>query len=141
MINLRVLVVSCVCLCGCAARNSPDDSASLLDAGAADAADSALAIDDGSGNACGGTEQLYHLVNTDCEAHGSQWSADHFGAMERAPDCVAPGTWTCDGVDSVVCQTQGNGDGEVCDGVDNDCDGKIDEGEDGKSAGACSFGF
>lgn len=138
MSYVRIFIVCCVVCGGCVARKGADVSSSGVDAGT----DAATATDDDSKlNACGGTEQLYHLVDTDCEFHGAQWSADHDGTTERSPYCIAHGKWECDGSDNVTCFTKGNGDAEVCDGVDNDCDGKIDEGDDGKPAGVCSFGF
>jgi 5-methylcytosine-specific restriction endonuclease McrA len=92
-------------------------------------------------NACGGHERLYHVPDTDCTAYGRRWT-DHSGTPEKALDCTAAGVWQCDGTDDVVCFSKGNGDGETCDGEDNDCDGKIDEGEDGEAdSSICSFGF
>lgn len=76
-------------------------------------------FDEGVVNACGGCKVLDQVIGATCQY--------------RTDICSANGTWQCGGSDSVTCRTSGNGRGEVCDGMDNDCDRGIDEGN------VCSF--
>jgi hypothetical protein len=66
-------------------------------------------------NACGGCTQLGGALNTACDTGGR-------GA------CSVPGTWVCNGTDNVLCAPQVTPSLEICDGIDNDCNGIIDDG-------------
>ena len=72
------------------------------------------AIGLGVQNACRGCNKLDHPPGTPCSV-GS-------GA------CAGRGTYECQGRDATVCNAEPIVVSESCDGADNDCDGKTDEG-------------
>jgi hypothetical protein len=82
-------------------------------------------IDEGLTNSCGGCTRLQHTSGERCTA-GT-------GA------CQGTGTYECQGRDAVVCNAKANSTAESCDGVDNDCDGQVDE--DIGRAGSCTAMF
>jgi hypothetical protein len=65
-------------------------------------------------NACGGCVDLGVQLGDACDTGGK-------GA------CSASGHWICNGVDSVSCNPSVNPTPEICNGIDDDCNGLIDE--------------
>lgn len=69
----------------------------------------------GTQNACGGCGSLDHAPGSECSATQNS--------------CVTKGKYECQGSDSVRCNAATpTASSEKCDGSDNDCDGRIDEG-------------
>ena len=60
------------------------------------------------------------------------------GCNTGQPGICGPGTSVCQGGE-VICQRNQNPSAEVCDGVDNDCDGTVDDGNPGGNQ-ACDTG-
>jgi len=67
-------------------------------------------------NECGGCVPLAHTPGTSCPTG-------------LKGECAAPGTWTCNsGGNDVTCTPSVTPVAEICDGKDNDCNGRFDEG-------------
>lgn len=63
----------------------------------------------------------------DCGGEGFLSAPLHAPCRVRTDICSANGTWECNGPEALVCRSRGNGQGEFCDGQDNDCDSLVDE--------------
>jgi hypothetical protein len=82
-----------------------------------------------------GAEERDNDIDDDCDGlideGGAEFDDDGDGFDEAGtqgePDCNDVDAWSYPGAI------------EDCDGRDNDCDGEIDEGEDGEPGGACAF--
>jgi hypothetical protein len=70
-------------------------------------------IDGGYPNECGGEALMKAPLHAPCRV--------------LTDTCSARGTWECDGRETLICRSRGNGQGEFCDGQDNDCDRLVDE--------------
>ena len=73
--------------------------------------------------------ELCDRLDNDCD--GSVDEDFRIGEVCTAGEglCRQEGRWICDGPDRAVCDAvPGRPEEEVCDGLDNDCDGRIDEG-------------
>ncbi|MEY4514399.1 MAG: hypothetical protein RLZZ450_6521 [Pseudomonadota bacterium] len=83
-------------------------------------------VDDGiTKNDCMGCLPLAHPVRSAC--------SDGIG------ECKVDGTWECMGTEAVVCTAKAKTPGtESCDGKDNNCDRRVDEGLTNACGGACT---
>jgi hypothetical protein len=78
----------------------------------------------------GGTPSVEACDNVDNDCNGMTDDNPTFGTPCTTP-AGCPGTLVCDGVNQrLECVADGAGGTEICNGVDDDCDGKIDEIED-----------
>ncbi|MEJ7731424.1 MAG: MopE-related protein [Polyangiaceae bacterium] len=71
------------------------------------------AVDNGA-NACGGACVLGSAPGGGCDGNDA--------------DLCNEGTWQCSGLNAVVCSDATANNQETCNGVDDDCDGSVDEG-------------
>ncbi|MBK7579760.1 MAG: hypothetical protein IPI67_06070 [Myxococcales bacterium] len=79
---------------------------------------------DNGGNLCGGACTLSNTPNTACDGPDT--------------DLCAEGQWTCNGLNAVTCSDTTGNSVEICNGVDDNCDGKIDEGNNA-CGGVCTL--
>lgn len=80
----------------------------------------------GSANACGGCGSLTNAPGSDC--------------MVTLNSCVSSGVYECAGTEAVRCNARiPAGAAERCDGDDDDCDGRIDEGVKNTCGGCTSL--
>ena len=80
-----------------------------------------MAIGAGMPNDCGGCKKLSHAKGESCTAGSGL--------------CLGRGQYVCEGQDSVACNAVPKTAMEECDGADNDCDGKTDEGVQNRCGG------
>jgi hypothetical protein len=116
------------------------------DTGATDAAPPP--IDATALDACVPQAEICNLVDDDCDTSVDEDIAD-LGAdcMVGEGACQAAGVYVCDDAGGVVCDaTSGTPAGELCNGLDDDCDQGVDEGLgvgdpcDGADPDACTEG-
>jgi hypothetical protein len=86
-----------------------------------------------SGGVCrSNTADLCDGIDNDCNSGTADGSAvANFGGVCDGSDAdlCMEGVWVCNGVGpSLSCNDPNDVDIEICDGIDNDCDGSIDEG-------------
>ena len=87
-------------------------------------------------------------LDDDCDGdtdEGARWEDAGVGCTEGLGECVAAGVLICNPVDAagdLVCSAIPGGEStEVCNGLDDDCDGETDEGDPWASVGAgCTEG-
>lgn len=79
--------------------------------------------DEGVKNTCGGCTKLDYPSGSACTAGR--------GA------CIGRGVYECRGTDSTACNAQPNTIPEACNGRDDDCDERIDEGVEKNACGGC----
>lgn len=79
---------------------------------------------DNGGNPCGGACTLPNTPNTACDGPDS--------------DLCQEGQWVCNGKNAVVCSDNTGNSVELCNGIDDDCDGQTDEGNNA-CGGVCTL--
>jgi len=116
----------------------PDDTADYCEAPSGYVADS-TDCDDGDAAINPGAKEVCDEEDNDCDGTADEgvtttWYADDDGdsygnASETAEECTAPRGYVSDGTDCDDDEEDANpGATEVCDEIDNDCDGSVDEG-------------
>jgi len=131
------LLLACVGVVACGSETGTDTQGTVADSSVADSFDDpAIPPDRGTcrngaaRNACGGCANLTGQPGAACEPDPSEDNPCDAGQWE----CVA------DDPDAVVCRPVERVP-EVCDGLDNNCNGSIDEGfdlsDDPRNCGAC----
>ena len=105
---------------------SPD--AGSPDAGSSDARPPDAGESDSSPDACVATQELCNGADDDCDGEIDEDFPD-LGrpCSEGLGACEAMSMWRCDGSDIVCDATPGEPTAEVCNSIDDDCDGEIDE--------------
>ena len=90
----------------------------------------------------GASDELCNALDDDCDGDTDEDFADlGRGCDGDDEDSCAGGTYVCnDAGDGVTCdEVAGESTEEICDGVDNDCDGDTDEGCDDDEDGWCDI--
>ncbi len=92
--------------------------------------------DDRSASIYPGAAESYDTIDNDCDGNIDEGTYSFDDDEDGYAEVQADGsTGDCDDADPWTYP----GGGEDCDEVDNDCDGVIDEGDDGTENGACAF--
>ncbi|MDJ0785896.1 MAG: MopE-related protein [Myxococcota bacterium] len=88
---------------------------------------------DGSGTVCDATPgtpqaEICDGLDNDCDGTSDEGNPGGGGSCDTGqPGVCAPGTFTCSG-GGLVCQPDASAGAELCNGQDDDCDGRVDEG-------------
>ncbi len=92
--------------------------------------------DDDDATTFPGAEELYDVIDNDCDTNVDEGTYSFDDDEDGYAEVLADGSSAdCDDADPWVFP----GGTEDCDGVDNDCDDVVDEGDDGTEGGACDF--
>lgn len=89
--------------------------------------------DDSNPDRFPGNPEVCDGIDNDCNAGADDVDGLGGTCTTGSGACMATGTPSCEGTELVCNVTNPPGSTEVCDGVDNDCDGSVDEG------GVCSM--
>ncbi len=122
-----------------------------------DARDAGGACEEGLGACSGGTlvcrvgelvcegvglpqPEICNDLDDDCDGDTDEEAADVGEACDAGPEACGPGTLSCE-AGSLLCVAPMEGGAELCNGLDDDCDGAVDEGvRVGTACGACGAG-
>jgi hypothetical protein len=135
---VKRFVLACVTMVGCATGT---DARLGGDGGTSDAEIDAVEPD-----ACAPSSEVCDGIDNDCDGHVDE--DFHVGDACDGPDAdqCAEGMIVCDGATATRCTDTTADSIEVCNGMDDDCDGHVDEGFDvgaacdGPDSDACAEG-
>ncbi len=118
---------------GSSGSSGAGGSAAGGSAGATDAGPDSSASDAGTDASCqptnGGVE-ICDGIDNDCNGKTDDNVAVGDGGLHTGDPCTGcSAVWACPAFGSTpVCQAEAGASTEICDGIDNDCNGKIDDG-------------